>query len=337
VASPFSTQIYYPDGDPENMREVSTSGWTGRFFYIHRDYWSNAVTEYRDQLQKPGVYVLAGDDGFEGGDDLQKIYIGHANNLRSRIDQHIRNSEKGFFQNVVLVVESSAFTSTHFKWMESYLIEKAVEINRCDLDNENAPNKPHVPKAEEANIKNFLEKAYQMFPIVEIKAFTKPKTIRQDAAENVNPKKETGDTLGLRDKALIAFQNRENVKLLKRSKATFYDESKTIGVGCYISKLHEKWGNQSFWFFAPGKKVVDFLQSTDKGYLLFGLEKQTKVVALPIKKFNEIKEKLNPKYDKNEEQILWWYMKIFKVKGNLEIRLKGGQKIDLSQYAFDLK
>jgi len=335
VANPFSTQIYYPDGDPENMREVSTSGWTGKFFYIHRDYWNNAVAEYRDQLQKPGVYVLAGDDDFESGDDLQKIYIGHANNLHKRIDQHIKNPEKGFFQSVVLVVENSAFTSTHFKWMESYLIEKAVEINRCDLDNENTPNKPHVPKAEEANIKNFLEKAYQMFPIVEIKAFTKPKTIRQDATEKPDVEKKTEGTLGLRDKVLVAFESRENVKLLKRSRATFYDDSKTTCVGCYTSKLYVR--KQKFVWFAPSKKVVDFLEDATQGYLVFGMEKQTNAIAIPINEFSKIKNELNPKYDKDKNEILWWHMKIFITKGNFELRLKGRKRLDLSQYAFDLK
>lgn len=235
MANPFSTQIYYPDGDPENMREVTTSGWTGTLFYIHRDYWSNAVAEYRDSLQKPGVYVLAGDDSFEDGDDLQRVYIGHANNLRVRIDQHVKDSGKDFFQSIVCVVENGSFTSAHFKWMESYLVEKAGEINRCDLDNENEPNKPHVSRAHEADIKNFLEKACQLFPIVEIKAFIKPKTIQREARKDIKAEEKREKAPGLREKVLVAFQDRENVTLLERSRATFYDESKTICVGCYIS------------------------------------------------------------------------------------------------------
>jgi len=162
---------------------------------------------------------------------------------------------------------------------------------------------------------------------------------KHEPAKGGEKKKETTVLGGgeLREKILIAFQDKENVKLLKRSKATFYDEFKTVNVGCYTSKLHEKWGKQSFWFFAPSKKVVNFLQNGSKGYLLFGLEKQTKAVAFPVERFDEIKGKLNPKYDQDRSQILWWYLKIFNVKGNLEIRLKGKQRIDLSQYVFDLE
>lgn len=223
-----------------------------------------------------------------------------------------------------------------FKWMESYLIEKAEEINRCDLDNDSQSNKPHISKADEADIRNFLEKACQIFPIVEIKAFAKPKTIRREADKDVKVEEKREKTSGLREKVLVAFQDRENVTLLERSRATFYDESKTICVGCYISKLYEYGGKQSFWF-SPSKKVVDFLQNADKGYLLFGMEGQTGAIALSIKEFSEIKEKLNPAYDKDTNQILRWHVRIFVAEGNFELRLQGGQRSDLSRYAFDLE
>jgi len=336
MANPFTTQIYYPDGDPENMREITTSGWTGRVFYIHRDYWGSAVEEYRDSLQKPGVYVLAGDDSFEDGDDLQRVYIGHANNLRTRISQHIKDSGKGFFQSIVCVVENGSFTSAHFKWMESHLIEKAGEINRCDLDNENEPGKPHVSKAHEADIKNFLEKACQLFPIAGIKAFIKPKTIQREAGKDIEVEEKREKAPGLREKVLIAFQDMENITLLERSRATFYDESKTTCVGCYISKLYEHGEKQSFWF-APSSKVVDFLQNADKGYLLFGMEGQAKAVALSIKEFSEIKEKLNPAYDKGTNQITQWHVRIYVTGGSFELGLQRGERRDLSEYAFDLE
>lgn len=336
MANPFTTQIYYPDGDPENMREITTSGWTGHVFYIHRDYWDSAVEEYCDSLQKPGVYVLSGDDSFEDDDDLQRVYIGHADNLRTRINQHIKDSGKDFFQSIVCVVENGSFTSAHFKWMESYLIEKAREINHCDLDNDNKPSKPHVSRAHEADIKNFLEKACQLFPIVEIKAFIKPKTIQREAEKNTKVEGKREKAPGLRERVLVAFQDRENITLLERSRATFYDESKTICVGCYISKLYEQGEKQSFWF-APSTRVVDFLQNAEKGYLLFGMEGQTRAVALSIKEFSEIKEKLNPTYVKNTDQILQWHVRIFITGGNFELGLQGGQRSSLSQYVFDLE
>jgi len=223
-----------------------------------------------------------------------------------------------------------------FKWMESYLIEKAEEINRCNLDNDNQSNKPHISKADEADTRNFLEKACQIFPIVEIKAFTKPKTIRRETGKDVKAEEKREKTPGLREKVLIAFQDRENVTLLKRSEATFYNESKTICVGCYISKLYEEKGNQFSWF-GPRKKVVNFLQNADKGYLLFGMEGQTKAIVLSIKEFNEIKEKLNTTCDKDTNQVLWWHVRIFITEGNFEIILQGGQRSDLSRYAFDLE
>jgi len=233
-----------------------------------------------------------------------------------------------------LISREALIMANPFKWMESYLIEKAEEINRCDLDNDNQSNKPHISKADEADIRNFLEKACQIFPIVEIKAFTKPKTIRRETGKDVKAEEKREKTPGLREKVLIAFQDRENVTLLKRSEATFYNESKTICVGCYISKLYEE--KQLFWF-GLRKNIVDFLQNADKGYLLLGMEGQTRAIALPIKEFSEIKEKLNPTYEKDTNQISFWHMQIFITKGNFELKLQGGQRSDLSQYVFDLE
>jgi len=65
--------------------------------------------------------------------------------------------------------------------------------------------------------------------------------------------------------------------------------------------------------------------------------KKTKAIAIPINEFGKIKNELNPKYDKDKNEILWWHMKIFITKGNFELGLKGRKRLDLSQYAFDLK
>lgn len=66
------------------------------------------------------------------------------------------------------------------------------------------------------------------------------------------------------------------------------------------------------------------------------MEGQTRAIALSIKEFSEIKEKLNPAYDKDTNQILQWHVRIFITEGNFELMLQGGQRSDLSKYVLDL-
>ena len=53
MGNPFAIEIFYPDGDPENMRVVNKMGWTGTVFYIDREYWAAAKAEYGDELKSP--------------------------------------------------------------------------------------------------------------------------------------------------------------------------------------------------------------------------------------------------------------------------------------------
>lgn len=172
-------KIYCPDGNPGNMRCASIPNWNGRVLYIHRGYWSDAITgEYRDQLNAPGVYILAGDDSQNGG-GRRKIYIGQSGNLRIRIQQHIEDPAKEFFDHVVCVINyDNDLNSAHFKWAESSLIEKAKAISKCEVENRTIPKKPSVSPADRSTINRFLEEVYRVFPAVEMGAFAEPKTLR---------------------------------------------------------------------------------------------------------------------------------------------------------------
>lgn len=174
-------RVYCPDGNPGSMRCVSIPNWNGGVLYISRGYWGDAVNgEYRDQLKKSGVYILAGGDGSQDG-GRKKIYIGQSENLRSRIDQHIEDSTKKFFDHAVCIIDrGDHLNSAHFKWAEASLIEKARDVGACAVENRNVPNKPKVSVADESTIKRFLEEVYRIFPMVEIDAFSKEKERQRD-------------------------------------------------------------------------------------------------------------------------------------------------------------
>src|SRR4051794_3778978 len=75
-------RIFLADGTPLGLRILEKSNWTGRGFDFARIEWTRVRT--RDDFSKPGVYVLTGvqDDG------NMRVYIGEADELRTRINQH---------------------------------------------------------------------------------------------------------------------------------------------------------------------------------------------------------------------------------------------------------
>ena len=334
MGKPFAIEIFYPDGDPENMRVVNKMGWTGKVFYIGRDYWTDAKAEYGNELKNPGIYVLAGrEERFENNDDLQTIYIGHTGNLATRIEQHIQDQRRDFFQSVVCATGGDGFTTAHFQWMESHLINRAREIERCDLKAGAIPNKPQVSRPQEVAIGHFLEDALQIFQVVDITAFIAPKPVSPPSI-NGNGELGTAGVSKLRKRILDAFQREEKVKLLKRSLATFYDESKTIHVGVYISKFYKD-TRMGYYQFYPHRRNAEFLQAGGKGYFLFCMAGQCQGISFPIRKFTEIKKNLGS--HKKDGEINWWNMKVFKDNGKFQLKLKGGGTLDISEYLIDMK
>ena len=338
MGNPFTIQIFYPDGDPENMRVVDKRNWTGKVFYVSRDCWTDGINNYQQELETPGIYVLIGkEESFEdSSDDLQTIYIGQAENLFTRIGQQIDDSKRTFFQSIVCVTGSTNYNNAHFRWMEAHLIEQAKEVDRCNLENGNQPKKPKISNSEVVDIEDFLKDTLQMFPIVEINAFTSPKTVSPPIEKETNgvkkPRIGKEKVSELREKILDTFQERENVKLLKRSRATFYDKSKTIHVCCAVSKNYPDSKRNSYWF-APGNTWFEFLASGEKSYLLFAMEGQSKAVALRFDEFNKMKDNLGTTKRGND---FWWHVVIIEENGKFDLKLKGGNTLDISPYLFDI-
>ncbi len=337
MGSPFTIQIFYPDGDPENMRIADKKNWTGKIFYISRDYWKTGADQYRGQLETPGVYVLAGtDENSEDNDNLQSIYIGQAENLFTRIEQHVLDTERSFWGNVVCVTGRGDFNNAHFRWMESHLVKRAKENDRCDLKNLAMPSKPQIAESDVVDVKQFIKETLQIFPVVEIGAFTAPKAV---PAHDPGGEQKKGAGFGkeerseILNKALAAFQKRKNVKLLKRSQATFYDKSKTFHVCCGVSKNYPNKKQNSYWF-TPGKRWFDFLASGDKGYLLFCMEGQHQAVALSFDEFDKMKGDFGTTTGKSEN--LWWHVIIYEENGNFKFKPKGGGALDVSPHLFDI-
>ncbi len=171
MADPFTIRIFIPEGDPEGVRIIDRLSSTGVFFALPRIKWEQIKN--RPEFNQAGIYILSGYADPE--DELPTIYVGQADIVRSRIDQHIKN--KDFWDKTMIFVSANKMNATHAKWLEYALVKQAIEANRSILDNTNNPQEPSISESEKADMKVFLKEIYQTLPLVGMNVFEIPKTI----------------------------------------------------------------------------------------------------------------------------------------------------------------
>ncbi len=171
MVDPFTIRIFIPEGDPEGVRIIDRLSSTGVFFALPRIKWEQIKN--RPEFNQAGIYILSGYADPE--DELPTIYVGQADIVRSRIDQHIKN--KDFWDKTMIFVSANKMNATHAKWLEYALVKQAIEANRSILDNTNNPQEPSISESEKADMKVFLKEIYQTLPLVGMNVFEIPKTI----------------------------------------------------------------------------------------------------------------------------------------------------------------
>jgi len=137
-----SIRIYLPTGSINGIRHAEIANWTGQAVSCPRSE-IKALNDW-PEVNSPGVYFLFGadDDG-----QHQLAYIGEAENVRDRIKNHVSN--KDFWNELICFTnKDESLTKSHVKYLEAILIEQVKDINRYQLQNNVAPNKPTLPRAD---------------------------------------------------------------------------------------------------------------------------------------------------------------------------------------------
>lgn len=168
---PFTIRIFVPNGNPEGVRIIDKMNWTGVGIVFPRTKWPEI--KQRPEFTKAGIYILRGYKGED--DDPPTIYIGQADGVHNRIESHFQ--KKDFWDwGIVFVSTSGGLNRAHVTWLEYALIDRAIQVKRCHLDNSNIPQEPALTEAEKADIKGFLKEILQILPLVELRVFehTKP-------------------------------------------------------------------------------------------------------------------------------------------------------------------
>ena len=165
----FSVRIFIPTGEPEGLRIVEKSNWTGQGIVFPRAKF--AEVRQRPEVRRTGVYILWGPG--ESG-QLPRVYVGEGDGALPRLDQHAKL--KDFWTHAVLFTSKDQnLNKAHVQYLESRLVTLAREAKRAELDNANIPQIPALSEADTADAEGFLGDLLLCLPLVGIGFFEKPK------------------------------------------------------------------------------------------------------------------------------------------------------------------
>lgn len=177
-----SLELFFVDGQPEGMLTAEVFNWTGHVLRLPRTRLAEGLS--RPEARQTGVYILLG-----AAEEGEMAYIGETENLSERLRQHAK--QKDWWDEAVLITTAGdALHKAHVKYLESRLVELAVDAGNRPLENGNAPTRPSLNEAATANMESFLETLQMVLPAIRVDLLQSGKRAPVRAAEDPAPETE---------------------------------------------------------------------------------------------------------------------------------------------------
>lgn len=173
---PFSISLFATTGDPEGIRHVDKSNWSGFGVVFTRDLFHALKQE--PGFSQAGIYILVGNAAEE------TIYIGEADPVGDRLKNHVSNKE-GWVWGVYFFDRNHKIGKTEVQYLESALVALAKKHDRAILLNKNNPTAPTMAPAARATAQAFLADMLLILPMLGINAFSPLKQL--DLSDQVQP------------------------------------------------------------------------------------------------------------------------------------------------------
>lgn len=163
---PYSIKIFLPGGDPDGLRTIEKSNWSGSGIVIPRALMAEA--RQRREVSRTGVYILIGPPEESG---LQRIYVGEGDPIKPRLEQHA--AKKDFWTScIAFTSKDENLNKAHVQFLESRLVEMATKAKRCLLDNGNVPTLPSLSESDAADAESFLSEILLCCPLLGLSVFS---------------------------------------------------------------------------------------------------------------------------------------------------------------------
>ncbi|MGD7732928.1 GIY-YIG nuclease family protein [Propionibacteriaceae bacterium G57] len=158
-------RLFLVDGSPGGLTTAQIMNWTGHVLSGRRSDLGDLLG--RPEAQRPGVYLLLGDD--EGAVGGVRCYIGEAEDVADRLRSHQRN--KTFWDRMVVITSTDEnLTKGHIRYLESRLIELAAKASRVELENGTQPPRAPLPEADRSDMDYFVDQLHVILPVLGVNA-----------------------------------------------------------------------------------------------------------------------------------------------------------------------
>ncbi len=174
--------VYMIDSTEYGPRLGEIGNWVGKAIYSPRSAVNNIIG--RGEFDNPGIYCLKGDPTGEAFDE--KIYIGEAENIRARLKQHLSDSSKDFKEIIFFISKDELLTKTQIKYLESRLVQAAIEAKTAEIENANSPSLPTLHEADISDMEYFLDQMKLILPVMGFR-FLISSTVKHSPKNDLKP------------------------------------------------------------------------------------------------------------------------------------------------------
>lgn len=176
--------VYMIDGTDYGPRLAEIGNWVGKAIFSPRSSVNKIIN--RSEFDNPGIYCLKGDPSDNAFDE--KIYIGEAENIKARLKQHLSDPNKDFKEVIFFVSKDELLTKTQIRYLESRLVQQALEAKSAQVENGNSPSLPTLHEADISDMEYFLEQMKLILPVMGFKflisSTAKPASDKTEKSKN---------------------------------------------------------------------------------------------------------------------------------------------------------
>lgn len=180
-----TVRLFVVDGSPNGLMTAEIVNWSGKIVVAPRSRLADLLA--RKEAGRTGVYLLAGLDPARASG--RKLYVGEADDVRTRLRRHDAEEAMDFFDRVAIVISTDEnLTKAHVRVLESQLIRLAAQAVDTTLVNGTALDFAGLPEADLADMESFLEQLLMVLPILGVDLF------RQAASGRIEAESEDRDS-----------------------------------------------------------------------------------------------------------------------------------------------
>jgi hypothetical protein len=272
---PFSITLFATTGEPEGIRYIDKSNWSGCGVVFTK----NLVNTLKHEpgLNNAAIYILVGNAA------EQTIYIGEADPVHKRLKTHVAEKE-GWAWGVYFFDQNNKIGKTEVQYLEARLMALAKQCGRAIVTNKNNSTEPTMSPAAKASAQAFLADMLLILPMLGINAFTESRS--EEASEQVQPVGTDSDAF---DTIVIparseGFQKvflgenawysiRINAKHIPKLKYIASYQVAPIAAITHIAEiasieLYGDAGKYKVIFKDPAKRIVDIPRSVDSDIIM---------------------------------------------------------------------